>query len=428
MLDIRDIALNPSAYKKGIAKKNVSTKGIDEAIKLYEERNKIRKEVEEMRAEQNKYSKELPKTDKDMKKKEELIAKMSKIKEALKKAEPKEKELSVKLDQILSTFPNPAHESVIEGPDSSGNKVLRYVGKKPEYDFQPKPHWELGEELDLIDSERGAKVAGSRFHFLKNELVLLQFAIIQYAFEIIMKYDFKPLLTPLLVNKMSAYGTGFLDSGHEEEVYCVNPGRDDLYLIGTSEVPNTAYYADEIIPASELPIRVVAFSSCFRREAGAGGKDVKGILRVHQFDKIEMGVFAHPDKSWEEHELILKIEEEIWAGLGIHFQVVNICGGDLGGPAAKKYDLEAWMPGQNAYREVTSTSNCTDFQARRLNIRVKDEEGTNRILHTLNGTGVALGRCLIAIMEQYQTKDGEIDVPEVLKKWLPFKKIKRKAK
>ncbi len=426
MLDIKDIIARKDFYKEGIAKKNHSTDGVDKVVSLYEERNKLLKELEDLRAEQNRLAKELPQTDKDMSKKQVMIHKMSEIKFKIKNYEPKERDASDEIKKILSMLPNPAHESVRKGKGEEDNKVINYFGEKPNFDFEPKSHWELGETLDLIDSEAGAKVAGSRFHFLKNELVLLQFALVQYAFEAIMKYGFNPLLPPSLVNKTSAFGTGFLDSGHEEEVYCVNPGRDDLYLIGTSEVPNTAYYADEIIPEEKLPIRLVAFSSCFRREAGAGGKDSKGILRCHQFDKVEMGSFTHPDKSWEEHELIRKIEEEIWSGLGIHYQLVDVCGGDLGGPAAKKYDIEAWMPGQCAYREVTSTSNCTDFQARRLNIRMKDKDGTNKILHTLNGTGIAIGRCIIAIMENYQTKEGEILIPDVLKKWLPFEKIKKK--
>ena len=421
MLDIKDILTRPDEYKQGIEKKNVSSEGIDEAIALYKERNVLRTEVESLRAEQNKLSKELPQADD----KQPLLETMGKLKAEIKEKGEKEQEMSDKLDGILKSLPNPAHESVLPGEDEEGNEVIRFVGEKPNFDFEPKPHWELGKDLDLIDTEAGAKVAGSRFHFLKNELVLLQFALVQYAFEVTMKHSFTPLLPPNMVNKQAAFGTGFLDSGHEEEVYCVNPGRDDLYMIGTSEVPNTAYLANEIIPADQLPLRYVAYSPCYRREAGSGGKDEKGILRCHQFDKIEMAVFAHPDKSWPEHEMLREIEEEIWTGLGIHYQLIDICGGDLGGPAAKKYDIEAWMPGQNAYREVTSTSNCTDFQSRRLNIRVKDESG-NRILHTLNGTAIAVGRCLIAIMEQYQTAEGEIEIPEVLHKWLPFTKIVKK--
>jgi seryl-tRNA synthetase len=423
LLDIKHIISNLEDYKKGIAKKNHPTDGLLKAVKTYEERNVLLTNLENLRAEQNKLAKDLPKAPQEEKK--EMIEKMSKLKKEIKESAEKEEILSSELKGLLCSLPNPAHESVLAGKGEEGNKVIRHFGEKPVFDFEPKHHAELGKDLDLIDTEAGAKVAGARFHFLKNELVLLQFALVQYAFEIIMKHGFSPILPPFMVNQKSAYGTGFLDSGHEEEVYHINPGRDDLYLIGTSEVPNTAYMANEIIPEKELPLRIVAYSSCFRREAGSGGKDTKGILRCHQFDKIEMGVFANPDSSWDEHKLLLKIEEEIWQGLGIHYQLMDICGGDLGGPAAKKYDIEAWMPGQNAYREVTSTSNCTDFQARRLNIRVKRENGKNEILHTLNGTGIAIGRCLIAIMENFQTKEGEIMMPEALKKWLNFEKINK---
>lgn len=424
MLDIKDIIARSQFYKDGIAKKNISGDGIDRAIALYEMRNSLLHEVETMRAEQNKLSKDLPQAPADQK--AGFIAKMSELKAKIKESGPQEQALTEELNTLLSSLPNPAHASVRPGKGEEGNAVIRYSGEKPAFDFEAKPHWELGESLDLIDSDAGAKVTGARFHFLKNELVLLQFALIQYTFEVVMKHGFTPLLPPYMVNKKTAFGTGYLDAGHEDQTYEVNPGRDDLYLIGTSEVPNTAYLADEIVPAEKLPLRFVAYSPCFRREAGAGGKDAKGILRCHQFEKIEMAVFAHPEKSWPEHELLREIEEEIWSGLGIHYQLIDICGGDLGGPAAKKYDIEAWMPGQNAYREVTSTSNCTDFQARRLNIRVKNEDGTNQILHTLNGTGIAVGRCLIAIMENYQTKEGEILIPKALHKWLPFTKIAKK--
>jgi len=424
VLDIKDIIANTQFYKEGIAKKNADASPVDGAIKLYEQRNALRVEVDALKAEQNKLAKEVQAAND----KQPLIAKMTELKQGIKENEPKEEELTKQLEDILKSLPNPAHESVKPGADDEDNSVIRFVGEKPNFDFEAKAHWELGKDLDLIDSEAGAKVAGSRFHFLKNELVLLQFALVQYAFEVTMKHNFTPMLPPNMVNKNSAFGTGYLESGHEEEVYCVNPGRDDLYLIGTSEVPNTAYFANEIIPEAQLPIRFVAYSPCYRREAGSGGKDEKGILRCHQFDKIEMAVFSDPKKSWEEHELIREIEEEIWQGLGVHYQLVDICGGDLGGPAAKKYDIEAWMPGQNAYREVTSTSNCTDFQARRLNIRMKGEDGKNQILHTLNGTGIAVGRCLIALMEQFQTKEGEIEIPKALHKWLPFTKIVKKVK
>lgn len=422
MLDIKDIIERKDWYKERIAIKNVSVDSIDEAVVLYEKRNEVRQKAELLKSEQNTMAKSFATSDD----KEGLKKQMEALKSQIQELKPQEESLSKDLDTILKSLPNPAHDSVRPGKGEEGNEVIRYMGTKPAFDFKPKPHWVLGEELDLIDTSAGASVAGARFHFLKNELVLLQFALVQHVFAVTTKYGFQPMIPPYMVNRETAFGTGFLDSGHEEEVYCVNPGRDDLYLIGTSEVPNTAYLANTIIPEEKLPIKYISYSPCFRREAGSGGKDEKGILRCHQFDKLEMAVFAHPDKSWEEHEKLREIEEEIWGDLGIPYQLVDICGGDLGAQAAKKYDLEAWMPGQDAYREITSTSNCTDFQARRLKIRMKDRNGKNRILHTLNGTGIAINRCMIAIMENFQTKDGEILMPKVLHKWLSFTKISKK--
>lgn len=424
MLDIKNIITHLDYYKTGIEKKQYTTENLLKSVKIYEERNMILTELENTRAEQNILSKKLPSVSPE--ERSVMLVQMSELKKKIKEFSENEEMLSSELKKLLSSLPNPAKESVLEGKGEDDNKVMRSFGSKPLFTFSPKHHAELGKDLDLIDSEAGSKVAGSRFHFLKNELVLLQFALVQYAFEIIMKHGFMPMIPPFMVNQSSAYGTGYLESGHEDEVYHINPGRDDLYLIGTSEVPNTAYLANEIIPEDQLPLKLVAYSSCFRREAGSGGKDTQGILRCHQFDKVEMGVFSLPENSEQEHEKLLQIEEEIWKGLGIHYQVVDICGGDLGGPAAKKYDIEAWMPGQNAYREVTSTSNCTDFQARRLNIRVKRKNGKNEILHTLNGTGIAIGRCLIAIMENFQTEKGTIIMPQVLEKWLNFTEISPK--
>ena len=423
MLDIKKLIEKDNSYLNWIKKKWWDISLVDWIISSYNKLNDLSRDLDEKRFTQNKVWKQIPHLIWDEKQK--ALEQMKEIKAYLKDNEDEEKDLKDQLKKSLCSLPNPAHESVIEWKSDEDNKVIRYEWEKPDFDFEPKEHWVLWEELDLIDSERWAKVTWSRFHFLKNELVLLQFALVQYAFEVVMKHWFKPLLPPYLVNKQSAFWTWFLDSWHEEEIYAVNPWIDDFYLIWTSEVPNTAYYADEIIPEVDLPIRVSAYSPCFRREAWAYWKDAKWILRCHQFDKIEMWVFADPNKSWEEHELILKIEEEIYKWLGIHYQLIDICAWDLWWPAAKKYDIEAWMPWQWKYREVTSTSNCTDFQARRLNIRVKRKDWKNEILHTLNWTAVAIWRCLIAIMENYQNKKWEILVPEVLKKWVNFEKIKR---
>lgn len=424
MIDIKKLLEKDKKYLDWLKKKWVDLKLAESTTAIYQELTELSRMLDEKRARQNKLAKDIPSL--SWKEKESALEEMKWIKTFLKDNEDKEKELKEEVKNLLCSMPNPAHESVIPWESDADNKVLRKWWYKPKFDFTPKAHWDLWESLDLIDSERGAKVAQSRFHFLKNELVLLQFALVQYAFSVVAKYWFKPILPPYLVNKDAAFGTWYLQSWHEDEVYCVNPGLDDLYLIWTSEVPNTAFYQDEIIPEEDLPIRISAYSPCFRREAWSWWKDTKWILRCHQFDKVEMWVFALPDVSYDEHNLLLKVEEEIWQWLWIHYQVIDICAWDLGWPATKKYDLEAWMPGQDKYREVTSTSNCTDFQARRLNIRVKRKDWKNEILHTLNGTAIAIWRALIAIMENYQTKDWEILIPEVLKKWLSFEKIGKK--
>lgn len=426
MLDIKKLNSHDPKYLDWIRKKGWDLRLVHQVVKDYKELNDLKAKLDDKRARQNVLAKLVVQL--TWKEKADSLDEMKWIKEYIRENEPKKRHLSDEVDRILASLPNPAHESVIEWASDEDNKVIRLVWTKPVFDFEPKPHWDLGKELDLIDSERWAKVTGARFHFLKNELVFLQFALVQYALNLTSKYWFKPILPPYLVNKSSAFGTWYLESGHEDEVYCVNPGLDDLYLIWTSEIPNTAYYANEIIPEEQLPLRISAYSPCFRREAWSAWKDERGILRCHQFDKVEMGVFAHPDRSWEEHALILKIEEEIFAGLWLHYQVIDICAWDLGGPASKKYDLEAWMPWQWKYREVTSTSNCTDFQARRLKIRVKKNDWTNEILHTLNWTAIAVWRALIAIMENYQTSNGEIIIPEVLRVWTWFDKISKKTK
>ena len=423
MIDIRKLVEWDKKYIEWINKKWGDLSLVDRAVSTYKQVNELSQALDEKRSRQNVLAKQIPNLEADQK--QAALNEMKEIKSFLKNNEWKEKDLKNEVKNILSSLPNPAHESVIPWESDEQNKVKEKWWEKPNFDFEPKPHWVLWKQLDLIDSERWAKVAWARFHFLKWELVLLQFALVQYAFQVVWKYGFKPVLPPYLVNQNSAYWTWFLDSWHEEEVYCVNPGQENYYLIWTSEVPNTAYYANEIIDEKDLPIRISAYSPCFRREAWSAWKDTKWIQICHQLDKVEMWVFCDPDKSWEEHDRILSIEEEIYQWLWIHYQLIDICAWDLGWSAAKKWDIEAWMPGQWKYREVTSTSNCTDFQARRLNIRIKRENWKNEILHTLNWTAIALWRTLIAIMENYQDKNWDILVPEVLKKWVSFDKISK---
>lgn len=425
MIDLKLLAQEPAKLKKAIYKKPHYKGDLDAVIKMDEERRALMFEIENLKATQNRISKEIPKAaaaDKD-----NLLAQSKQTKERMKELEPKLEELKTKLDAELIQIPNPTLDSVPEGKDESGNIVIKTVGKKPEFDFEPLNHMEIGKKHDLIDMETATAMSGARFYYLKNEAVMLEFALIQFVMGKLMKHGFKPVITPVLVKEKAMYATGFFPADRNE-IYQVNPKtaenpeNDDLYLVGTSEVPLCMLQADKIIPQETLPLRYMGFSTCFRREAGSYGKDTQGIIRVHQFDKIEMFSFCDPAKSEEEHELIRQMEEEIMTDLGFHYQVLNICGGDLGNPAAKKYDIEAWIPTQGKFRELTSCSNCTDYQARRANIRLTNGK-ENRTLHTLNGTAVAIGRTLIAILENYQQKDGTVAIPEVLQPYMGGKKF-----
>ena len=309
------------------------------------------------------------------------------------------------------------------GKDDSQNVVAKQIGHKPKFLFsKPKDYMNLGESLNLIDTERAGKVAGARFGYIKGGLALLEFALINLVIDTVKKENFVPVIPPVLLKDEMARGTGYFEAADEKEAYYLS--EDKMYLAGTSEQPLVSMHAGEILEEKSLPLRYVGFSTCFRREAGSYGKDTKGILRVHQFDKLEMVIFSKQEDSKKEHELILSIEEKLMKALDLPYQVINICTGDLGRPAAKKYDIETWLPSEGKYRETHSCSNCTDFQARRLNIRYKDKAGKMQFAHTLNGTAFAIGRILIMIMENYQQKDGSIKVPKALQKYCGFKLIK----
>lgn len=422
MIDLKQLTENTAQFKQALAKKHF--KGdIDGLINLDKERKAILQETETLKAEQNRITKEIPKAAAD--KKTELLEQSKSLKEQLKDMEPKLKEYEIKLSELMITIPNPPSESVPEGATEDDNVVIRTVGKKPEFDFSPLDHTEIAKKHDLLDLEKAADMSGARFYYLKNELVLLEFALIQFALTKLVSKGFTPIIPPMLVKENAMTATGFFPT-ERSNIYHVNPEDDDLYLVGTSEVPLCMLHANEIIDEEKLPLRYCGYSSCFRREAGTYGKDMQGIIRVHQFEKIEMFSFCHPDHALAEHEMILGIEEEIMQDLGLHYQVVNICGGDLGAPAAKKYDIETWIPAQNKFRELTSCSNCTDYQARRAQIRVKNADGTKQILYTLNGTAIALTRMIIAIMENYQQKDGSIIIPEKLHPYIGFTHIPNK--
>ena len=353
---------------------------------------------------------------------EATINKAKELKEQFKGLEPEFKKVENELNNLLILLPNIPFDDVPIGKDDSENVVLRKEGKTPIFKFEAKDYIQVGKDLDLIDTERASKVSGSRSGYLKRELPLLEFAIIKFVMDTVRKEGFIPVIPPVLLKEEIARGTGYFEAVDGKEAYYFP--EDKLYLAGTSEQSLVAMHMDEILEEKDLPLRYVGFSTCFRREAGSYGKDTKGILRVHQFDKLEMVIFCKPEDSKKEHQLLLSLEEKMMKALGLPYQVINICTGDLGRPAASKYDIETWLPSENKYRETHSTSNCTDFQARRLNIRYRDKAGKLNFVHTLNGTAFAIGRILIMIIENYQQKDGSIKVPKVLQKYCGFKVIK----
>jgi seryl-tRNA synthetase len=410
MIDLDLFRKNPEIFKKEIKNRGFKI-DVDAGIKIDIDRRNLILKVDELRADKNNASKIIPSlkgSERDKK-----INQMKKINDDLKKLEARLKQVEEKFLVHFSKYPNLSHSSTPVGKDESGNIVQSYFGSKPEFDFKPKNHIELGTKLDILDEDRAAKISGSRFVFLKNGAVILELALIQYVLKILMGKGFTPLLPPFLVKENAMYGTGFLPV---EETQYYKTALDDLFLIGTSEVPLCAYHSDEFLDVNSLPLKYTAFSTCFRREAGTYGKDLGGMFRVHQFDKVEMFIFAHPDKSWEEYEGLRSLLEEIMQGLGFHYRIVNMCTGDIGAPNSKKYDLEAWLPGQDKYRELASCSHDTDFQSRRLNIKYRDRK-KKELVHTMNSTACALGRTLIAIYENYQDSSGNIKIPKVL---LPY--------
>ncbi|HEY5713909.1 MAG TPA: serine--tRNA ligase, partial [Candidatus Gracilibacteria bacterium] len=358
MLDLKDIRTRPEFYEIALARKGVKGEIIEDILKLDEKRRSLQQNTDSLKARQNEVSKKVPQLQGD--EKAQILEEMKALSNEKKALEEQSEIVESELTGLLESLPNPPHPEAPDGASDEENVVLRMVGEKPNFDFKPLEHWELGESLGLIDTERSAKVSGSRFYYLREELAILQQALMFWAFREVQKKGYSPTIPPFLTRKEAIYGTGYLS---KDENYVVNPGEDDLYLIGTSEVPMSSFYAGEILEESEMPQRFVSYSPCFRREAGTYGKDAKGIFRVHQFEKIEMVVFCLPEDSQAIHEEIREIEEYLLQQLEIPYQVVNVCCGDLGNSATKKYDLEAWLPGQNQFREMTSTSICTDFQS-----------------------------------------------------------------
>ena len=413
MIDIAWLRERPEELKAALERRHIDGGIVDELIAADAERRELRTVAEEKRAEQKALGKEIAQLEGDAK--TEALATAGSLAQEVKSLGSAAEAADQAFMARFAPLPNPPHESVPIGHGEEDNVQVGQFGEPTEFDFEPKDHLELGTQI--IDPERGAKVSGTRFAYLLGEAVVMEFALVRFALDRLMAEGFTPVVPPVLVREGALYGTGFFPDD-DKQVYEIP--EDDLYLVGTSEVPLAAYHGDEILDLENLPMRYAGFSTCFRREAGAAGRDTRGILRVHQFDKVEMFSFCHPDKSWEEHEYLFSREEALVQELGIPYRVVNVCTGDLGSPAAKKYDVEAWMPAQNTYREITSCSNTTDYQSRRLKIRFKDEDGSNRLVHTLNGTAVAIGRMLIAIMENFQQPDGTVQVPEALVPYTGF--------
>lgn len=418
MLDINFIRENPNKVKEACEKKQTKV-DVDKILQLDKRKRELMTEMENLKAEQNKISK----GGHD----EPAINKAKELKEKFKGLEPEFEKAEKELSSLLLQLPNIPFDDVPVGKDDSANVVIRKVGQ-PSLKLRPgeaKDYMQLGKDLDLIDTERAGKVAGSRFGYIKNELVLLEFALIKLVMDTVKKEGFIPVIPPVMLKEEMARGTGYFEATDAKEAYFLP--EDKMYLVGTAEQSMAAMHANEVLELKNLPKRYVAFSTCFRREAGSYGKDTKGILRVHQFDKLEMVIFSKPEDSKKEHQLLLSIEEKLMKALDLPYQVINICTGDLGRPAASKYDIETWLPSENKYRETHSTSNCTDFQARRLNIRYKDKSEKMNFVHTLNGTAFAISRILIMIMENYQQKDGSIKVPKVLQKYCGFSRIAKKV-
>jgi seryl-tRNA synthetase len=417
MIDIKFLRENPDVVRASQKGRGEDVTLVDQVIAIDEKRRVAINEFELLRAEQNTLSKSVGGAKGDEKTK--LLESAKDLANKVKSADAKRAELEAQTQAVALQLSNILDPNAPIGKEEDF-VVLEHVGTPREFtDFEPKDHVELGKLLGAIDTERGAKVSGSRSYYLTGVGALLEFALVNYAISSAVKAGFTPVIPPVLVNPPAMEGTGFLGQA-AENVYHLE--KDGMYLVGTSEVPLAAYHMDEVLPAEKLPLRYAGYSTCFRREAGTYGKDTRGIIRVHQFDKVEMFSFCHPDQAIEEHKRLLQWEKDFLNAMEIPYRVIDVASGDLGSSANRKFDIEAWIPTQKAYREVTSTSNCTEFQARRLNIRFKDSDGT-RAVATLNGTLVAIPRMIVAILENHQNADGSVNVPQTLQPFLGTKRF-----
>jgi len=416
MLDIKFISQNPDIIKEGCKKKKVNI-DIDRLLEIDKKRKEILQTLENTKGQKDKSSRKISQINNENER-QKIISEMRQLDRNSDRLIQKLRELQTQFDNLMLQIPNLPQDDVPLGKDEKDNVVLREVGNKPEFNFEPKDHLEIGEKLDIIDIKRAAKISGARFSFLKKEAVLMEFALIKFAYDILIKeFQFIPIIPPIMLKSEMERGMGYLEHSGKEETYYLP--QDGLYLVATAEHSIGAMHANEIFRNEALPKRYLGFSTCFRRESGSYGKDTRGIFRVHQFDKIEMFSFCKPEDSKKEHWLFLKIEEKLMKALKLPYRVVQICSGDMAFPTASQYDIETWMPSQNRYRETHSASNCTDFQARRLNIRYRNKFGKLSFIHTVNGTAFAIPRILISIIENYQQEGGSIKVPEILQKYMP---------
>lgn len=420
MLDLKFVLKNLDGVEQALSKRGTAPEGLRQIRALAEQRGALQQEHDQLRHEQNQASQEIQKKKKAGEDTSSIMEAMKRVSERLKEIGPKSQEVEASLEKLLLEIPNLPHASVPVGKSSEDNPVVRTWGEKPAFDFEPKAHWELGEKLGILDFERAAKIAGSRFVLYRGLGARLERSLINFMLKVqTQENHYEEVLPPFLVNAESLMGTGQLPK-FESDLFKTTGG---FFLVPTAEVPVTNIYRDEILPHEQLPISLTAYTPCFRSEAGSYGKDVRGLIRQHQFNKVELVKFTRPEDSYEQLEKLTKDAESILQKLGLHYRVVTLCTGDLGFSAAKTYDLEVWLPAQNCYREISSCSNFEDFQARRAKIRFKDESGKNHLVHTLNGSGLAVGRTLVAILENYQKADGSVEIPEVLRHAMGVDKI-----
>jgi len=424
MLDYRFIVDNLEAVKKNIADRYMKADAAD-VVRLFAKRTELSTGLQELQQKRNANASAM-KGKMDASERSALVEEGKKLKELISSAEAELSAVEAELDKEARKIPNMAHPDAPIGREDKDNLEVKRVGEPRKFDFEPLDHVKLGQDLDIIDFDSATKVSGTKFYYLKNESVFLELALVRYALDILQKKGFTPFITPDIAREEILEGIGFNPRGEESNVYTIE--GENACLVGTAEITLGGYHSNTILPKERLPLRMAGLSHCFRREAGAAGQFSKGLYRVHQFTKLEMFIYCLPEDSGRFHEELLSLEEEIFSGLEIPFRVVDTCTGDLGAPAYRKWDLEAWMPGRNngEWGEVTSTSNCTDYQARRLNVKYKDDDGKNKFVHMLNGTAIAVSRAIISILENFQEDDGSVRIPGALVPYCGFEWIRRR--